>query len=361
MRILCFINSLSSGGAERQLVGLSVMLKQCGYDVVVCTYKDNNFYQDILTSKDIEHISLRTDCSVRRLLRTIQFIRRYRGDVVISYLEQPSTFCCIAKLFSKFKLIVSERNTTQTLSLNTKIRFWLYRFADWIVPNSNTQGKYIIKNYSEYSSKVKVITNYTDIHKFIPPKNKIQSPLIRFVVVARITPQKNIPIFAEAVSKLKELGASFIVDWYGNPLNEEYGHYCNEYIKYKGISDVFRIHPATSDIIVEYQTSNCFVLPSKYEGYPNVVCEAMSCGLPILCSNVCDNSDIVQNGVNGYLFDPNNADDIASKMMLFLQTECNRVDIMGHESRKIAEALFSKEEFISKYIKLIESQNGKKI
>ena len=111
MRILCFINSLSSGGAERQLVGLAVMLKQCGYDVIVCTYKNNNFYQDLLTSQGIVYLSLGTDCFVRRLLRTIKFIRRYKGDVVISYLEQPSTFCCIAKLFSKFKLIVSERNT----------------------------------------------------------------------------------------------------------------------------------------------------------------------------------------------------------------------------------------------------------
>lgn len=355
MKILCFINSLSSGGAERQLVGLAVILKQRGYDVTVCTYKDNDFFQDILNSNRIEYKSLKTDNTLKRLLGTIQIIRKNRGSVVISYLEQSSMFCCVAKLFSKFKLIVSERNTTQTLTFNVRLRLFLYRLADWIVPNSNSQGRYIKDNYPRYSSKVKVITNYTDIDKFVPSQTKVQNPVTRFIVVARITPQKNIPVFADAVSKLYIKGVPFVVDWYGNPLNENYGQYCNEYIQKVGVSDVFHIHPAVSEIVAEYQASNCLILPSKYEGYPNVVCEAMSCGLPILCSNVCDNPDIVQDGVNGYLFDPYDADDIASKMMLFLQTESYRIDIMKKKSRMIAESLFSKQEFISKYIQVIDN------
>ena len=354
MRILCFINSLSSGGAERQIVGLSVMLKQNGYDVVVCTYKNNNFFFFFLTKNCIEHVSLNTNSVVNRLIGTINLIRKLNGDVVISYLEQPSVFCCIAKIFRRFKLIVSERNTTQSLSRNVRLRFFLYHFADWIVPNSYTQGRFITKNYPEYTRKVKVITNFTDINKFIPIHNQIESPVVRFIVVARITPQKNIPVFADAIRKLKDIGGNFIVDWFGNPLNDEYGIFCKEYIQKKDVSDVFHFHSATNNIVREYQISTCFVLPSKYEGYPNVVCEAMSCGLPTLCSNVCDNPDIVKDGKNGYLFNPNSSDDIAAKMMLFLQTNTDQINVMRQNSRRMAESLFSTEEFISNYIKIIE-------
>lgn len=354
MRILCFINSLSSGGAERQIVRLSVMLKQNGYDVVVCTYKDNNFYKDILTKNSIEYITLNTNSIVKRLIGTISLIRKLNGDVVISYLEQPSVFCCIAKIFRSFKLVVSERNTTQSLSRNARLRFFLYRFADWIIPNSYTQGRFITKNYPKYTRKVQVITNFTDINKFIPIHYQIESPVVRFIVVARITPQKNIPVFADAIRKLKDSGGNFIVDWFGNPLNDEYGIFCKDYIQKKGITDVFHFHSATSNIVREYQISTCFVLPSKYEGYPNVVCEAMACGLPILCSNVCDNPDIVKDGKNGYLFNPNSSDDIAAKMMLFLQTKKDQILIMRQNSRRMAESLFSTEEFISNYIKIIE-------
>lgn len=50
MKVQCFINSLSSGGAERQLVGLAIMLKQKGYEIEVCTYKTSNFYVEVLRS-----------------------------------------------------------------------------------------------------------------------------------------------------------------------------------------------------------------------------------------------------------------------------------------------------------------------
>lgn len=53
-------------------------------------------------------------------------------------------------------------------------------------------------------------------------------------------------------------------------------------------------------IEVEYRKADVFCLPSLYEGYPNVVAEAMSCGLPILCSNVCENPYIVEEGAMAF-------------------------------------------------------------
>lgn len=350
---------MSSGGAERQLVGLAIMLKQKGYEVEVCTYKTSNFYVEVLRSNGIIHLSLSTNSAFKRLLGTIKHIRGNKSDVVISYLEQPSSFCCIAKLFAKFKLIVSERNTTQKLTRNTRFRFFLYRFADWIVPNSYTQRNFILKHYPSYEGKVRTITNYTDIRQFVPAEQYSDNKVVRFVVAARITPQKNIPLFADALSILKNEGYSFVVDWYGNPLNKDYGDYCKNYIQKKGLESEFVFYRATSNILKEYQTADCFVLPSKYEGYPNVVCEAMSCGLPILCSNVCDNPNIVKDGVNGLLFDPNNSSDISAKMSQFLKTDINIILAMRRKSRELSESLFSEERFIDKYVDIINNMDNK--
>lgn len=346
---------MSSGGAERQLIGLAIMLKQKGYEVEVCTYKTDNFYVEMLKSNGIIYSSLSTDNKFKRLLGTIKQIRENKSDVVISYLEQPSSFCCIAKLFAKFKLIVSERNATQNLTRNARFRLFLYRFADWIVPNSYTQRNFILKHCPSYKGKVRTITNYTDVKQFIPTERHSGNKVIRFVVAARITPQKNIPLFADALSILKNEGYSFVVDWYGNPLNKDYGDYCKNYIQEKGVEREFAFHEATSDILKEYQTADCFILPSKYEGYPNVVCEAMACGLPVLCSNVCDNPNIVKNGVNGLLFDPNNPSDISAKMSQFLNTDINGIMAMRRKSRELSESLFSEERFINKYIEIINN------
>ena len=55
MKILCFTDCLGAGGAQRQLVGLAVMLHQRGYDVKVCYYFDIPFYKDYLVEKTVEH------------------------------------------------------------------------------------------------------------------------------------------------------------------------------------------------------------------------------------------------------------------------------------------------------------------
>lgn len=355
MKVLCVINSLSSGGAERQLVGLATMLQSKGYNVEVCAFKTNNFYADTLNKHKVSYSSLACNNIFRRLLGIIKRIKQIHPDVVISYLEQPSTLCCIAKMFTNFKLIVSERNTTQKLSRNARMRFWLYRFADWIVPNSYTQSRFLETHYPTYRDKIRTITNYTDVNSFIPSSVDAKRDILRFVVAARVTPQKNIPTFTDALSILKKKNMPFIVDWYGNPLSEDYGKFCSQYIKDKGIDDVFRIHPATKNIIAEYQTSDCFILPSIYEGYPNVVCEAMACGLPILCSDVCDNPSIVKGGVNGDLFDPTDPIDICNKMKQFIQSDAKSKKNMGIKSRLIAEQLFSQQEFLEKYVELIKS------
>ena len=110
----------------------------------------------------------------------------------------------------------------------------------------------------------------------------------------------------------------------------------------------------TTHIKEVYQDADYFCLPSFYEGTPNVICEAMACGLPVVCSDVSDNSRYVKEGENGFLFDPNDTSSIVSafERIFVLSTEDN--DSFRFRSRKIAEQKLSKEVFINSYIKLIE-------
>lgn len=98
-----------------------------------------------------------------------------------------------------------------------------------------------------------------------------------------------------------------------------------------------------------------FCLPSLYEGFPNALCEAMSCGLPIVASNICDNPDIVEDGVNGFLFDPLSIVDIADKIELLFKLDNESIIQMRKLNRLKSEDLFSEKKFIEKYINLIES------
>lgn len=118
------------------------------------------------------------------------------------------------------------------------------------------------------------------------------------------------------------------------------------------LDDVFILNPATQDILDKYQRSSAFILPSLYEGFPNVVCEAIACGLPVLVSDVCDNNIFVDQS-NGYLFDPNDPLDIANKIISFYQLENKKKILMSINSRKKAELIFSKEKYINSHLKII--------
>ena len=98
-----------------------------------------------------------------------------------------------------------------------------------------------------------------------------------------------------------------------------------------------------------------FCLPSFYEGTPNVICEAISTGLPVACSDVCDNHIYVMTGQNGVLFDPNNPNDMANKISHLLNLYDVDFQEYQRNSRNIAVGKLSKESFVDAYIKIIES------
>lgn len=355
-KILCFIDSIASGGAQRQLVGLSIMLKHRGYDVCIMTYYDLPFYKKDLDSNDVKYVYLnKAKGQFLRFFVVKRAVKRFSPDIVISYLNTPSILACVCKMTGeKWRLIVSERNTTQQLNMMERLKFWLYRFANVIVPNSYTQAQFIRTNFPKLGSKITTITNFTDINRFCPAKERHRmKSACRMIGVGRISFQKNVVNLIKAIGIVKEMGLDIVVEWYGSPF--KYYQECVEWIKCLHLEGHFSFKEPISNIEKVYSEADVFCLPSLYEGFPNVLCEAMACGLPVLCSNVCDNPMIMQDGENGYLFNPLNEKDIADKIAKFIQLPNSRKEEMGYKSRKIAINSFSGNFFLEKYESLINS------
>lgn len=354
MRILLIIDSLVSGGAQRQFVGLAKMLKNSGFTVKVVYYHPEYFYKLFLDDAGIDNQCLPGAANhYKRIFKIAAETRRFAPDTVISYLDTPNIVACILKAIGfKYKLIVSERNTTQKLTIREKIKFFLMRWADAIVPNSYSQEKFISEHFPNLMPKVYTITNFVDTSVFVPGR---ETKSDRIIIAARIGPQKNVLRFLDAVKILKDKGQIFKIDWFGSCSTEAaYLAQCRTKIEEYGIKDYFEFHDATQSIIPEYQASGAFCLPSIYEGFPNVVCEAMSCGLPVLCSNVCDNPMIVDDGKNGFLFDPLSAEDMANKIEKFISLSPQQKSEMALCSRELSLKKFSADTFVKKYIQLFE-------
>lgn len=354
-RVLCLIESLGSGGAERQLAGLAAMLKKDGNDVKVATYVSKDFYKPVLDEAGCEYEYIPNALSPhKRFLKLAKVIRQYQPDVVIAYSPATAEIACVLKRMSfKFNLIVSERSTTQYLSRSEKIKFFCYRWADWIVPNSQVQGEFIKNHYPRLAAKVRVITNFVDTDYFSPiDEERELSDVYRMICVGRDDPLKNILRFIDALKLLSDKNVKIHVDWYGK-FENAYGQQCREKIDKLCLNDLITLKGETRSVRDEYRKHDVFCIPSIIEGFPNVLCEAMSCGLPALCSNVCDNPTILENNKGGLLFEPTDANDMAEKIEQFVRLDNMKKKEMGRHNREKALAMFSPSAFLSKYKEIL--------
>lgn len=361
MKIICLIESLGSGGAERQLAYLAAQLRMRDHDVEVWTYQQRDFYRYILEDAGVTYRYLEKASSKwKRLLVMYNRLKEAAPESVIAYLDTPSILSCLYKLLGfSYKLIVSERNTTQHITVRDRIKFFLYRFADYVVPNSVSQTIFIAKTFPILKPKIRTITNFVDINYFQPFRGEkyVSHPMISVVVVARVMPQKNPLSFIKAISLLKKDGYVFNVKWYGSHPSAEFYKDCMSLIANLSVSDVFSFMGQTDDTRSVYQAADVFCLPSIFEGYPNALCEAMSCGLPVLCSNVSDIPYVVDDGKNGYLFNPNSIEEMYRSLKRICDLSYEKRKQMGYTSRILAEQKFSMNRFINEYVQLIGEFN----
>ena len=349
-----FTDALGAGGAQRQLVGLARLLKLNGQEVKIVTYHEGSFYGDILRESGIEHeVVSKTSNKFKRILIVAKYFKRKNTDIVIAYQASPSIIACISKLLGgKYKLIVSERNTNQRYTKADRLRFLLYRWADYIVPNSYSQADFVSRHAPWLKDKLKVIVNFVDTNFFVPGEQKMKKDVLIILSIGRMTPQKNILTYIEAINILVNQGIRLRVDWYGYA--DQGGVYyqkCLEKISEYKLTKFFFFHEPSKEVVNLYQQADAFCLPSIYEGTPNVLCEAMSCGLPVICSDVCDNSRYVKN--NGLLCNPQSVQSIVDAITQFVGMNEEQIKEMSLRSRELAIANFSSESFIKQYLYLL--------
>ena len=352
-RILLLIDEMGQGGAERQLSYLAIELKKADCDVrLVKFYQGDNFYGRDLLDNGIETESLLTgQNSLKRPLAIAKLVRQWNPDMVVAYKTGTALAACIAKFFTRFNLVVSERNTTQRLSRKERVKFFLYRFADHIVPNSFSQSEFISKHFPKLMPRVTVITNMIDMDKFHPAVNHIEGEVLNIITAARIAPQKNVLNYLDAIALLRDRGVKAHFHWYGHPDNKAY---FTEVDKQKelGLEDMITFHGASQGIADLYRKMDIFCLPSLYEGFPNVLCEAMACGLPAIATAVCDSARILTD--TRFHADPSNPTSIADALERMITLTTKERSSIGKRNTERISGLCSAKAFSDKYLSLLD-------
>lgn len=351
MKIICLTRHLNMGGLERQLTGLAVELKTLGHDVQVVTYHNGDFFDGILEEQHITHrIIPKGHFTLVSIVRLLRYFKKEHVDQVIAFGASAGRKACAVKLLRPhFKLIVSERNANPHHTLYDTYRMLIYRLADHIVCNSYRQAEYLRARFPALSGKISTIVNFVDASTFQPAAQPPKNRVFTLVTTARICARKNVLRYIEAAHILHDQGREFIVLWYGKSRDSRYLRRCEKAIRKAGLQDRFFLLPGEKDVAAIYRKADAFCLPSFYEGTSNSIAEAFCCGLPVLCSDVSDNSRYVQPGISGFLFDPHKSESIAEAIRQAMDSGETVLRHMGLKGRSLVQEALSPERFRESY------------
>jgi len=361
MRVLCLIDCLGSGGAQRQLTFLARQLKKSGADVEVMTYHDSEFFASVLTEAGIESQTVRHTDRFTRAITLRKSIRAKRFDVLLAFMDAPSLYAEIAALPDrKWGLVVSERLAVPGSAMGSgRLRRFMHCLADYVTTNSHANRLIIEKAVPSLINKVVTIYNALDLNYFSPLEHPCRSEngRLHFVVLASHQFKKNLRGLVEATHRMVKAvpDVRFVIEWFGACLDSRSFEEAKQLIERYRVQDYFIFQQPTYDVVELYRRADAMILPSFYEGLPNVVCEAMACGRPVLISNVCDAGNLVHDGENGFLFDPHDPDDMCRTMLRFAELSSVERELLGRRSRERAEVLFNPDRFVEHYQHVLES------
>lgn len=310
MKVALFIRSLERGGAERQLVMLATVLRTAGVDVVVIVFYGGGPFEADLHRAGIRVVSLRKSGRWDLALvafRLARVLNQERPDILYGFVVTPNLLGVFARPFGTASRVVwgirSARSDLSAYDWLTRLVYWLEGalsdLPDLIIVNSKA-GARQLKQRGFPSDLVSYIPNGIDVARYrrdeqarsrIRAEWRIADNEILLGMIARADPVKAHEVFLEMarILHLARPRLKFVCVGVAGPS----ASLLRERARQLGLEGVLRTEGPRDDMAAVYSALDVNVLSSHSEGFPNVVAEAMACGVPCAVTDAGDAREIV--------------------------------------------------------------------
>jgi glycosyltransferase involved in cell wall biosynthesis len=355
------------GGVAHAVTRFSIMLANYGFHVIVVTFQ----HMDLIVERNIGRGRLTIvyvksygkfvfGFSLIKLLYTVVKLLRKTGKPLVIVGEVFGFPTLISALLSKLFHIPS-----MARGHGSDVDVVMLSGKSIVVKLSLMFNTLLLGTNLNYVLKIRKVSKRSDVmvlHNVVMPravdeftKIVIRQKLgfadgVHCLIVARLVDFKGVDVAVKAFTLLKDKQI-FLHIFGDGPLRS----WLEKFIEENGLSNRVFLHGKKSNrLVLEYMRScDIFIMPSRREGLSSAILEALSCGMPIIASNVGGNKFVVINGFNGFLYSVESYEELAKAIMLLAQNEKLR-KLMGERSLYIWKSSFSPQAIIKQFIRVVK-------
>ena len=362
MRILHVVNSLAVGGLESLVVEMASAVSN-RYSTIafpVCALSPSDSHLSVKSAhRDVETYELNKESYVLKIKPLLKIVRDKKIDIIHTHNSGPLLNCIFLSKIVNTPLVHTKHGVY--IPNGKKSYFFnhmAYKMANKIVAVSCDTKQSIIQGYKIPNPAISVIANGINTATFRPPSDikrirsniGLDSDAYIIGTVGRLSPEKGhmllidiLPSIIAAIPQVK-----LVVVGGGIAENE-----LKQKAKELNISKNIVFLGERADVCSLMQCFDVYAQTSSMEGMSLTILEAMSCGLPIVASNVGGNPEVIVEGETGFLLSLKDPQAIVSAIIK-LYNDKDLAMRMGKAGRKRVEEKFGINRMIDEYIAIYE-------
>lgn len=351
-KIIFFISSLNGGGAEGVCINLANALSKRGWNIKIVILNLKNAEYKNRIEDSVELISLNVSNSRYAFLKMRKLLidNNIQKVVAFDYIMTILLVLIRVTLKSKFYIIMRNINTlsqkkNMKKTFKQKIVYSLlnkiFYKVDYIVNQCNAMKKDLLSLHSLNPKNVGVI--YNPVNKKIEDVSTNSSDIKKedfFLCVGRLEKQKSFEYAIKAFANISTSYPNFRLKIVGKGSLETY---LKKIAIECGIESKIDFEGFQQDVIPYYQKAKATILTSVYEGFPNVLIESITLGTPVVSFNCPSGpNEIIEEGVNGYLVEYQNVNDLTSKMLKVIENKFDSKVVLSTSKKYSTENIITK-------------------
>jgi glycosyltransferase involved in cell wall biosynthesis len=341
LRILQFIDTLDTGGAERMVACLSLRLKEIGHEVHVVCLRDFGLMP--VPAERFRESGVRltgfskTDgFSPSAIWKLARFLKSHRIEVIHSHNPLVTHYAAAAANIARTPAIVSTIHGTSTLGMPRWAEALFALSCEWndqIVLVCRQVEEVFQQRYTRLRDRTAVIPNGIEVDELLEVRRRGSTGEFAFGTIGRLAPVKDQQTMLAAFAQVhKQLPTSRLEILGSGELLET----LQDLSVMLGIDSAVKFHGWSRDIAGFLGGLDAFVLSSKSEGLPMTLLEAMAAGLPVVATAVGGIPEVVESAGCGWLAKPCDAGSLAENM-LRLVTAPDRQERGGRARKAVLE------------------------